>query len=557
MLQGHIGAYENVTDDMLAHPKDGDWLMYRRNYQGWSYSPLKQIDTSNVDGLTLKWSWAMNDGGASQITPIVHNGIMFLSNTHNTIQALNAVTGELLWENRIGPASPRGYAGTRSLALYQDKVYVATTHARLYALVVHNGRIVWKTDIADPAAGFSETGGVMTIHGKVVVGLTLCRGQSPHCYISAYDALTGKQVWKFTVIALTGTPGGDTWNGIPDNRRAGGETWIAGTYDPDLNLTYWGVAQAKPWMRSSRGTKAAPALYTSATVALNPDDGKLKWYYSHAPGENFDLDEVFERTLIDEDGQKDLVTVGKVGILWKLNRETGKFLDYKETVFQNVFKSIDAKTGYPTYRDDVVNSKIDDWLAACPSPAGGRDWPATSYDQPNDLMILPLSQSCNMMQGHKVDPNSQEIGTAGSEQVFEMPGTDGNMGRLSAYSVKDFKPVWSFQQKSPFLTAVLSTGGGLAFVGDYDRRFRAVDVKTGKTLWVTRLSTVVQGHPVAFAVDGKNMGDRGADGAWVAVVRWPKAPMTAPTGTASSDHGNALFVFALPEKMLPTESRSG
>jgi alcohol dehydrogenase (cytochrome c) len=542
-VQGTVKNYVNVTDEMLRNPPDGEWLMYRRNYQGWSFSPLKQIDAANVKSLQLKWSWNMNEGGANQVTPIVHSGVIFLSNTSNTVQALDARTGELIWENRMGPVSVIAYGGTRSLAVYEDKVYVATTDAKLHALDARTGKVVWETEIDKPPK--SNTGGVMVMRGKVLTGMTGCDNYSlTNCFISAYDAKTGKRDWLFHTTALEGQPGGDTWNGLPNINRGGGDTWIAGTYDPELNVTYWGTAQTKPWFRASRKSGGASTLYSSSTLALNPDDGKLKWYFQHAPGETLDLDEVFERVLIDHGDQKTLMTIGKPGILWKLDRVTGKFLGAKETMFQNVFSKIDQKTGEVTYRSDIVGQKTNEWFSSCPGPEGGHDWQATSYHQPTDLLIIPLSQSCVMIQGHDVDMKLGGGGTAASQKFYFMPGTNQQMGRLSAWRTSDMKEIWTFQQRSPFLTAVLSTGGGVAFVGDFDRNFKAVDVKTGKIVWQTRLGNTVQGYPVSFSLDGKQ---------YIAVTTGlgGGSPQQKPQALLSEVHraatGNQLYIFALPE----------
>ena len=544
VVQGTVKNYQDITDELMVHPSDGDWLMGRRTYQGWSYSPLTQINAQNVNQLQLQWAWAMNPGGAVQVSPEVHSGVMFLSNTSNTIQALDAKTGELIWENRLGPLAAAAYSGTRSIGLYKDKVFFASTDAKIHGLDARTGKEVWVTTIDTPPK--SETGGVTVIKGKVLTGLMGCDTFSVNgCYISAYDTETGKQVWKFQTNAQTGQPGGDTWNNLPDNVRGGTDTWIAGSYDPELNTTYWGVAQAKPWMRASRGTGAGAALYSTSTLALDPDTGKLKWYFQHVPGESLDLDVVFERVLIDHGDQKTVMTIGKDGLLWKLDRVTGKFLDVRETVFQNVFQKVDRKTGQVLYRDDILNQKTGQYYASCPGPEGGKDWPPMSYNQATDLLIIPESQSCVMLAGREVDKKLGGGGTAATQLFYFTPGTNQQMGHLFAINTTTMQTAWDWQQRAPFLSGVVSTAGGVGFVGDFNREWKAFDVRTGKIIWRTRLGQTVEGFPTSWAVDGKQYISVTAGTGGGSPEQKPSTLLT-DVHRPITGNGHQVYVWALP-----------
>ena len=545
-----------VTDEMLLNPPDGDWLMWRRTYDGWGYSPLDQINKENVGDLKLAWSWAMTPG-RTQETPLAHDGIVYVQNSDAVIQALDGATGDLIWEYEYDLPDDAAIRGVRNKAIYDDKLIIATRHAHLFALDTKTGDLIWDKTVANYRHGFGFSSGPIVANGVIIQGMTGCsRAQPGGCFFTGHDVNTGEELWRVHTIARGDTPEGNSWNGVPLESRHGASAWMAGSYDPEQNLFFAGVGQVYPWNIEMAGLvppSSDPgvtneALYTNATLAIDANSGELKWYFQHLETDSLDLDYVFERMLIDlpVDGEerKMTVTVGKIGIIEALDRFTGEYLWDVETVPQNVVLSIDQDTGEKTINPDVI-PVIGETTFNCPADPGGKSWQATAYSPRTQALYLPLVEFCSNTTVNPLDPG--EIYTGGGRQTYSrvpVPDSDGNIGRVDAINLNDRSTMWSYRQRPPVTSSTLPTGGGLVFVGSLDRKFMAFDDETGEKLWESgRLTNSPESFPITYTANGKQ---------YVAITAnfasgLGRLASLTPEVRLPSNDPIALYVFALPD----------
>jgi alcohol dehydrogenase (cytochrome c) len=487
-----------VTADMLANPAAGDWLHWRRTYDGWAYSPLKQINRNNVRNLKVSWTLGMGGAGIMEFTPIVHDGIMFLWSFGEILQAVDAKNGTVLWQytHRL-PAdykdvTPPGFdffKTKRSLAIGDNKVILTTADMHILALDVKSGRVAWDVVTDDYHSGRTYPSGALVVRDKVIVGAGNCspgtansgKGYFPPggCFITGHDLATGKQLWRFNTIARPDEAGGDTWNNIPADRRGGAAIWMTGQYDPELNLTFWGTGNPSPWSNAARGTAEEKALYNNSTLALDPDTGKLVWFYQHLGPDAYDQDHAFERIVAPVEFQgrkiKAVLTVGKPGIFEAVEAATGKFLFARDPGGQNVVTAIDPVTGVKTLLPEPMPAGV----TRCPANGGLRGFPAGAYSPDTQRYYLPVIDTC--------------MGKMGDRPA-----------RFLALDLRKQQFVLDIRSRLPQSSALVATGGGLVFAGTPDRYFRAYDDRTGKMLWQSpRMQDIPGAFPITYAVDGK------------------------------------------------------
>ncbi len=555
-----------VTQQMLENPSPDDWLMLSRTYDEQRYSPLNQINTRNVNEVRMTWTRGL-PAGTQQTIPIVYQGVMYLAAPMATVLALDATNGDLIWEYkrktdpRTAPTSIAS-TSTKSLAIYQDMIYYTSPDGFLVALDARDGSVRWEVLPHDPEAGAKNTSAPIVVEGKVISGRA-CRDHA-NCFISAHDAMTGKEVWKFYTAAAEGEPGGDSWGKVPTAERTASVWGLPGSYDPVRKLIYWGTANPQPYTRlmrhgSADGTsRSAPSdLYSNSTLALDEKTGKLAWYYQHLPGDDWDADHAHERILLNTKIDPDpalvkwispkikrgesrdiVVSVAESGGLWVLDRATGEFLwamPFPEDIPDFNIADIDVNTGKTTINFDKVFKEDGDKTLVCFHNTRSY-WPLAYHPGTNSLYV-PYHDYCLTMQAEVASPTGY-----GLREGIVRPGVPLEKAHvLAKVNLTTGKITRLYESAVPANGAVLTTAGNLVFWGDMDRRFRAFDAETGKILWETLVGGIVQMSTITYAVEGKQyVAVLSGDGNSATRNPVDLAGLTTPRGH------NAVYVFALP-----------
>lgn len=542
------GTYEPVTNERLLDPAPGDWLMYKRTYSLQAYSPLDQINVDNVADLVPVWSFGTGVSDGHEAPPIVNGGLMFATAPFSTLFALDVRTGDLVWQYKRelpSDVAPEVCCGmvNRGVALYGDKVYLATLDAHLLAFEATTGELVWDTTVEDYLLGYAMTLAPLAIDGKILVGASGgeygIRG-----FVAAYDAETGDLLWKTHTIPGPGEPGNETWPG--DTWKMGGASiWVTGSYDPDLNLTYWGTSNAAPW---SGALRPGDNLYTASVVALDPDTGEIRSHYQYVPNDTWDYDEISDQTLVDivRDGQplKGLIHAARSGNFYLLDRTNLDFVygtPYMEAEPMTItgFEA-DGRPIIPEEHRPDIGKSVD----VCPALGGANNWFGLAYSPDTGYAYVPTSESCMRIEGGEADYMAGQTYMGANFSIY-IPDDLDEAGALQAIDVATGEVVWKHRQQMPVRSPAMVTAGGLVFGGDiFDRELRAYDAKTGEIVWRFKTNSGVLGVPVSFELDGvQYIAVEAGHGAIAAGdVALAAATYGVPFNPVS---GGAVWVFAL------------
>jgi alcohol dehydrogenase (cytochrome c) len=486
---------------LLAQPEDADWLSYGNNLASWRYSPLAQIDAANVKRLTLEWVFQTGVPGKHETSPIISGNLMYVTGPENAAWALDLASGRVVWSytNPLPPGVNVCCGNVnRGFAVHGDTLYKTNVQATLAALDARTGGVKWEVPIEDPKKGYSATVAPIIAKDKVIVGIAGAEFGT-RGFLDAYDVKSGKRLWRFWTTAGPGEFGSETW---PANSNAyqlgGGSTWVTGSYDPDLNLIYWGTGNPGPDMNGV--TRPGDNLFTCSLIAIDADTGKRRWHFQFTPHDLHDWDATEDPVLIDlvHKGRptKAVVMANRNGYFYALDRTTGELLTAREYTKVDWAKGFDAK-GRPI----LVAGKepTEEGNIACPGGGGGHNWQPTSYSPRTGLYYFPTTDGC-----HVYWKTGQQYVEGQWYQASTFSGATTNpVGAIVALEPATGETKWRFPLVTPPSSGVMATAGGLVFSGDPQGYFFALDARTGKALWHRQLGGSVIAGPVSWARSGR------------------------------------------------------
>ncbi|WP_248308838.1 PQQ-binding-like beta-propeller repeat protein [Devosia sp. MC532] len=552
-----------VTDADLQNVAPGNWMAYGRDVYNFGYSPLDQVNAENVSGLQQVWARGI-DVGNTQTAPLVYDGVMFLAATNEVLQALDAVTGDLLWEYRHRiEAEPQDLSTVardrkRGIAIYGENVYYATWDNHLVAVNMKTGQVAFDIDRGQGDEGISNSSGPIIANGVIVLGST-CQYSGFGCYVTGHDANTGEELWRNYFIPKPGEEGDDTWGGAPYESRWMTGAWGQMTYNPELDLVFYGSTGTGPASEVQRGTVGGTQYGTNTRFAVKPSTGEIVWRHQTLPRDNWDQECTFEMVVdtlnvnpsptmegleaINPNaatGERTVLTgvPCKTGLVWQFDAATGEFIYARDTVEENLIDNID-ENGLVTVNEDVV-FKEDGVVDMCPTFLGGRDVPRTAYNPETKIMFVPLTNACATVTANADAPVPAKAYNVALN--WRLPEGQVNGGRIDAINMETGETVWRYEQEAVNYASLLSTAGDLVFSGGADRYLKAISQTTGELIWQTRLAASAMGTPISYEVDGNQ---------YIAVVTGNAAYGSTLNSSLGikvdmNSSGSAVHVFALP-----------
>jgi alcohol dehydrogenase (cytochrome c) len=539
------------ADRLLAAERDeSNWLMYGHDYSNHAFSPLAQINRNNVKNLVPVWSFQTGTPDGLVATPLFVDGVIFLTTSWNQVFAIDARSGAELWRYKrrlpeklsfcCGPAN-------RGVSILNGMLYMTTLDAHLVALEARSGRVRWDIELGKVADNLNAKQPPLIAGNKLIVGIA--GGDSPsRGFLDAYDAASGKRLWRFETIPPAGTSGSETWSG-DSARIGGGATWLNGAYDPELNLVYWGVGN--PYPDYDDDARKGDNLYTDSVIALDADTGKRKWHFQYTPHDLWDWDGVNEPLLADIEWQgrsvKALLHADRNGHFYALDRTNGSFLYAKPFVRVTWTKGFDAN-GRPRVDPAAIPSY--EGVTVCPGAAGGKEWMPMSYSPATKLIYLPAIENCAKYYNYGVKARSANLPPAPSGFQY-LPGAA--YGKVMAIQPNTGEVAWEVKTRSPMGGGMLATAGGLVFTGDAEGNFTAYDAQNGRLLWSYQTGSGMRAEPITYRLDGRQ---------YIAIPSGMGGAVGGYTGAGAPwlknyRGGNTFYVFALFEPGASTAFHAG